>query len=56
MIVCRSLSQCTTRPTREMVEADSDLWESLDRYQGVYIVLYKDDQPAEIYFEGYSCD
>ncbi len=46
----------TTRPTREMVEENEDLWESLDRGQGVYIVLFKDDQPDEIYFAGYSFD
>jgi hypothetical protein len=46
----------TTRPTREMVETNDDLWEDLDRGQGVYIVLYRDDQPDEIYFAGYSCD
>jgi hypothetical protein len=46
----------TTRPTREMVEANHDLWERLERFQGISIVLYKDDQPNEIYFAGYSCD
>jgi hypothetical protein len=46
----------TTRPTREMVEANDELWERLDRFQGVYIVLYRDDQPDEIFFAGYSCD
>ncbi len=46
----------TTRPTREMVETNYDLWEDLERGQGIYIVLYRDDQPDEIYFAGYSCD
>jgi hypothetical protein len=46
----------TTRPTREMVEANVDLWDRLDRFQGVCIILYKDDEPDEIYFAGYSCD
>jgi hypothetical protein len=46
----------TTRPTRQMVLKNMDLWERLDRFQGVYVVLYKDDQPDEIYFAGYSCD
>jgi hypothetical protein len=46
----------TTRPTREMVEQNHDLWEDLDRGLGVYIVLYKNDQPDEIYFAGYSFD
>jgi len=46
----------TTRPTRKMIEASADLWERLDRFQGLSIVLYKDDEPDEIYFAGYSCD
>ena len=46
----------TTRPTREMVEQNDDLWEDLERFQGIYIVLYRDDQPDEIFFAGYSCD
>jgi hypothetical protein len=46
----------TTHPTREMVEANDELWERLDRFQGICIVLYKDDQPDEIFFAGYSCD
>jgi hypothetical protein len=46
----------TTRPTRQMVEDTEDLWEDLDRGQGIYIVLYKDDQPDEIFFAGYSFD
>jgi len=46
----------TTRPTREMVEENEDLWEDLERGQGIYIVLYRDDQPDEIFFAGYSFD
>ncbi len=46
----------TTRPTREMVEENDDFWEDLERGQGIYIILYKDDQPSEIYFAGYSFD
>jgi hypothetical protein len=46
----------TTRPTRATVEANYDLWEHLERGEGIYIVLYRDDQPEEIYFAGYSCD
>lgn len=46
----------TTRPTRQMVEANDEFLEDVERGQGVYIVLYKDDQPDEIYFAGYSCD
>jgi hypothetical protein len=46
----------TTRPTREMVEANEDFWEDIERGQGVYVVLYKNEQPDEIYFAGYSYD
>jgi hypothetical protein len=46
----------TVHPTHKMVEDDDDLWEQLDRGQGVYIILYKDDQPDEIFFAGYSFD
>jgi hypothetical protein len=46
----------TTRPTREMVEQNEDLWEDLERGQGIYIVLYRDEEPDEIFFAGYSFD
>jgi hypothetical protein len=46
----------TTRPTREVVEGSHELWEDLERGQGVYVILYKDDRPDGIYFAGYSCD
>jgi hypothetical protein len=46
----------TTRATRAMVEESDDLWEDLDRGQGIAIVLYKDDHPDEIFFAGYSFD
>jgi hypothetical protein len=46
----------TTRPTREMVERNEDLWEELERGQGIYIVLYEGDEPTELFFAGYSYD
>jgi hypothetical protein len=46
----------TARPTRQMVEANDEFLEDVERGQGIYIVLYKDDKPDEIYFAGYSCD
>jgi hypothetical protein len=45
----------TTRPTHAMVEELLFL-EDAERGQGTYIVLYEDDQPAEILFAGYSFD
>jgi len=46
----------TDKPTREMIEKNDDLFEMLERGQGVYVIAYRDDEPAEIYFAGYSYD
>jgi hypothetical protein len=45
----------TTQPTREQVES-SPLGVSLERWQAVYLVVYKDGQPQEIAFLGCSGD
>src|SRR5919197_4342021 len=42
----------TNKPTHEMVEGSDDLYEHLERGQGVYIVVYSDGQPSEIFFAG----
>jgi hypothetical protein len=39
-----------------MIEAHDELFDALERGQGVYVVAYKDDQPSEIFFAGYSFD
>jgi hypothetical protein len=46
----------TTRPTREMIEQNMDFFEDIERGQGIYIVVYQDGAPAEIFFAGYSYD
>ncbi|AUT02719.1 hypothetical protein CLI64_21245 [Nostoc sp. CENA543] len=56
----------TDQPTREMVvsilieEADQEawetFWESINRGEGRYIVIYSENQPVEIFFAGYSFD
>jgi hypothetical protein len=46
----------TTKPTREMIESNEELFEALERGQGVYIVAYRDGTPSEIFFAGYSFD
>lgn len=46
----------TDKPTHEMIEESDELYEKLERGQGVYIVVYKDDEPSEIFFAGYSFD
>lgn len=46
----------TTQPTREMVEGKWELFNDYDRGHGVYIVLYTDSVPSEIFFGGLSFD
>jgi hypothetical protein len=46
----------TTEPTRQLVEENAGFMECIERYQGIYIVLYKDGKPDEICFAGYSAD
>ena len=46
----------TDQPTRAMIEQNMDFYEDIERGQGVYIILYKDGHPSEIFFGGYSFD
>lgn len=46
----------TDKPTHEMIEESDELYDLLERGQGVYITVYKDDAPSEIFFAGYSYD
>jgi hypothetical protein len=46
----------TTKPTHEMIEHSLDVFEDIDRGQGVYTVAYKNGQPDELFFAGYSFD
>jgi hypothetical protein len=52
----------TEQPTRDMVEKWSaridspDAEPSYERWEGIYISVYKDGKPVEIYFEGCSGD
>ena len=46
----------TDQPTRQQIEANLDFYEDIERGQGVYVVVYKDDRPSEIFFGGYSYD
>ncbi len=39
-----------------MVEESEELFEDMERGQGVYVVVYDDDEPSEIFFGGYSFD
>lgn len=46
----------TQQSTREMILHSDELFEGIERGQGVYIVVYRDGRPEEIFFAGYSCD
>jgi len=46
----------TTHPTREQIVSNSDYFEHIGRGCGIYIIAYKNNQPDEIHFAGYSFD
>jgi hypothetical protein len=46
----------TEQPTRAMIERNTSFYQDIERGQGVYIIAYKDGQPSEIFFGGYSFD
>ena len=46
----------TDRPTRERVEQNSGYYDNIRRGHGIYIIVYEEDSPSEIYFAGYSYD
>ena len=46
----------TKQPTHDQIESTPDFFEDLERGQAIYIVVYKDNRPDEIYFAGYSFD
>ncbi|HEY6308555.1 MAG TPA: hypothetical protein VI488_19085 [Candidatus Angelobacter sp.] len=46
----------TAKPSRVMIEADMDFFEDVERGQGIYIIIYKNERPSEIFFAGYSYD
>ena len=46
----------TTMPTREMIESNMDFFEFIDRGQAIYITVYKNGKPDELFFAGYSFD
>ncbi|HEY3637097.1 MAG TPA: hypothetical protein VGK90_03015 [Rhizomicrobium sp.] len=46
----------TTKPTAEDVEDCDELFEEIDRGQGVYFVVYENEEPSQIFFAGYSYD
>jgi hypothetical protein len=44
------------QPTRSAVEQNRELFDDIQRGQGIYIVVYEGGQPLEIFFAGYSYD
>ena len=46
----------TTKPSAEEVEDCEELLEGIERGHGVCVVVYKDEEPSQIYFAGYSYD
>ncbi len=46
----------TTQPTIAMIEESGEFFDDIDRGMCVYIIAYKDGQPNQIYFAGYSYD
>ena len=46
----------TDKPTREMIERNTSLFEMIERGQGICIIAYEDGRPSEIFFAGYSFD
>jgi hypothetical protein len=46
----------TTKPTIADLEESDELFDEIERGQGVYVVVYENDEPSHIFFAGYSCD
>ena len=46
----------TTKPTHDMVETNLDVFDCIERGQAIYIVVYRDGRPDELFFAGYSYD
>lgn len=46
----------TWRPSHALVRENMDFFEDIERGQGIYIVVYANDQPTEILFAGVSYD
>ncbi|MFO0951721.1 MAG: hypothetical protein U0835_11350 [Isosphaeraceae bacterium] len=46
----------TEKPTRDLVETNYDFYDWIDRGMGIYVVVYENDAPSEIFFAGYSFD
>lgn len=45
----------TDKPTHDMIES-SNIWDYIERGQGISIIIYRDGEMSEICFAGYSFD
>lgn len=54
----------TEKPSQEMIMKNliagfkngSDLFEKIDRGQGIYLIVYQNESPSKVFFAGYSYD
>ena len=46
----------TDKPNRQAIELAIDEYEDIDRGTARHIVIYKNDEPTEVFFIGYSFD
>ncbi len=46
----------TVKPTRAHIEANEAIFDQIERGQGMYVVVYENDEPSQVYFAGYSYD
>jgi len=46
----------TDKPTRQMIESNMDFFDPIERGQAIYIVVYREGKPDELFFAGYSFD
>ena len=46
----------TTKPTAEELEDSDELFDQIERGQGIYVIVYENDEPSQIFFAGYSYD
>ena len=46
----------TTKPTAAEIEDSDELFDQIERGQGVCVIVYDNDEPSQIFFAGYSYD
>jgi hypothetical protein len=46
----------TVKPTSADIEENDELFDQIERGQGIYVIAYEQDEPSQVYFAGYSYD